>query len=131
MFDFVLCDIWGPNRLKWLFANIFITKTTSGEKKHNGKLMKQFAEEAGLMSQPQTSLISSFTLQSCTIIAFLPFFYSELGLVCTKMYRLVVYTPENCFNNFVQSALDARRQGDENRKNSEVTEIMKLLTNSY
>ena len=130
MFDFVLCDIRGPNRLKWLFANFFITKNTSVEKKHVGKLRKQFAEEDGLMSQPQTSLISSFTLQSWTIITLLLFFYSELGLVCTEVYHFLDFPPENCFNNFVHSAVDARRQGDENRKCSEVTEILKMLTNS-
>ena len=33
-------------------------------------------------------------------------------------------------NNFVQSAVDARRQGDENPNSSVVAESMKLLANS-
>ena len=58
------------------------------------------------------------------------FFYIQLGLVCTIIHRYVEYTPKKCFNSFVQSAVDARRQGDENPKSSVVAETMKLLANS-
>ena len=47
-----------------------------------------------------------------------------------KIYRFVQYTPRKCFNNFVQSAVDARRQGDENSNSTVVAENMKLLANS-
>ena len=52
------------------------------------------------------------------------------GLVCKIIHRFVQYTPRKCFNNFVQSAVDARRQGDENPNSSVVDETMKLLANS-
>ena len=35
-----------------------------------------------------------------------------------------------CFNNFVASAVKARREGDENSKPSVVADAMKLLSNS-
>ena len=35
-----------------------------------------------------------------------------------------------CYNNFVQSAVNARREGDENPNSSVVAETMKLLANS-
>ena len=57
-------------------------------------------------------------------------FYLKLGLVCKKIHRFVQYTPRKCFNNFVQSAVDARRQGDENPNSSVLAETMKLLANS-
>ena len=38
--------------------------------------------------------------------------------------------PVKCFNNFVQSAVNARREGDENPNSSVVAETMKLLANS-
>ena len=40
------------------------------------------------------------------------------------------YIPLNCFNNFVQSAVNARREGDENPNSNVVAETMKLLANS-
>ena len=82
------------------------------------------------MSQPRKLLISSFTLQNGTLITPLLLFYLQLGLVCTKIHRLVEYTPRKCFNSFVQSAVDAGRQGDEFPKLSVVAETMKLLANS-
>ena len=49
---------------------------------------------------------------------------------CTKINRSVDYTPKKCFNRFVQSAVDARRQGEENPNSSVVAGTMKLLANS-
>ena len=75
-------------------------------------------------------LISSFTLTNGTIITPTLLFYLQLGLVCKKIHRFVQFTPRKCFGNFVQSAVDARRQGDENPNPSVVAETMKLLANS-
>ena len=75
-------------------------------------------------------LISSFTLQNGTLITPILLFYLQLGLVCTKIHRFVEFSPKKCFNSFVQSAVDARRQGDENPKSSVVAETMKLLANN-
>ena len=81
------------------------------------------------MVQPRRMLISSFILTNGTIISPLLLFYLKLGLVCKNIHRFVQYTPRNCFNSFVQSAVDARRQGDENPNSSVVVETMKLLAN--
>ena len=40
------------------------------------------------------------------------------------------YIPVKCFNKFVSSAVNARREGDENPNSSVVAETMKLLANS-
>ena len=95
-----------------------------------GNLMKQYANEADLLSKPQKLTNSSFKLQYGTIITHLLLFYTESGRNCAKTYSFLEYTPEKCFNNFVQSAVEARRQCDENPNSSEVTETMKLLANS-
>ena len=92
--------------------------------------MKNYAEEKILLSQPQKMLTSSFSLQNGTHIAPLLLFYLQLGLVVTKTHRFAEYTPKKCFNSFVQSAVDARTQGDQNPKSSVVAETMKLLDNS-
>ena len=93
-------------------------------------MIKTYAEEEGITSQPRKMLISSFTLQNGTIITPLLLFYLQLGLVCTKRHRFVEYTPKKCFNSFVQSAVDARGQLDETPESSVVAETMKLLANS-
>ena len=82
------------------------------------------------MSQPRKMLISSFTLQNGTLITLLLLFYLKLVLLGTKIQRFAEYTPGKYFDSFVQSAVVARRQGDENLNSSVVAETMKLLANS-
>ena len=91
--------------------------------------MKTYAGEEGIMSQPRKMLISSFTLQNGTLITPLRLFYLQLGLVVTKKHRIVDYTPNKCFNSFVQAAVDAKRKSDEISISSVVAETMKLLAN--
>ena len=77
-----------------------------------------------------TTEIVDFKLENRTLITPLLPFFLDLGLVCKRIYRFVEYIPIKCFNNFVQSAVDARRYGDENQNSSVVAETMKLLANS-
>ena len=92
--------------------------------------MKNYAIENEMLKQPQRMLISNFKLENGTVITPLFNFYLELGLQCTKIYRFVQYSPRKCFNNFVQSVVDARREGGENPLSGVVAETMKLLGNS-
>ena len=82
------------------------------------------------MAQPKRMLISSFFLTNGTIITPLLLFYLQHGLFCKKIHQFVQYIPRKCFDNFVQSAVDARRQGDEIPNSGVVAEIMKLLGDS-
>ena len=75
-------------------------------------------------------LTSSFTLQNGTLITRSPMFYLQMGLVCTKIHCFNEYTPRKYFNSFVQSAVDASRQSDENPNSSVFAETMKFLPNS-
>ena len=131
LFGYVQCDIEVPENLRANFANFPpILKNSLVSKSEIGDLMKNYAEEERFLSQPRKTLISSFTLQNGTLITPLLLFFLQLGLVCTKIHHFVEYTPRKCFNSFAQSAVDARRQGDENPNSSVVAETKKLLANS-
>ena len=131
LFGYLQCDIEVPETLGSKFGNFPpIFKNTLVIKSDIGDLMKNYFEEERFLSQPRKMLISSFTLQNGTLILSLLLFYLQFCLVCTKIHRSVEYTPRKCYNSFVQSAVDARRQGDENSNSSFVTETMKLLANS-
>ena len=92
--------------------------------------MKNYAEEKSLLSQPQKMLVYSFKLQNGT------FFYSSAVIlsrnrsVLRKKRCFVEYTRRKSFNSFVQSAVDARSQDDENPNSSIVAETMERLANS-
>ena len=131
LFGYVQCYIEIPENLRANFANFPpIFKNTLVSKSDIEDLMKNFAEEESLLSQPRKKLISSFTLQNGTLITPLLLFYLQLGLVWTKIHHFVEYTPKKCFNSFVHSAVDAGRQGDKNPNSIVVAETMKLLANS-
>ena len=95
LFGYVQCDIEVPEKLRSNFVNfppIFKNTLVSGG--DIGDLMRNYAEDERLLSQPQKMLISSFTLQNGTLITPLLLFYSQLGLVVTKIHRSVEYTPK-------------------------------------
>ena len=131
LFGYVQCDIEVPEHLRDFSPNFYpIFKNIVVSRDDIGNLMKQYAENENIMVQPRRMLISSFTLINGTNITPLLLFYLKLGLVFKKIHRFVQYTPKKCFDNLVQSAVDARRQGDENPNSSAVAETMKLLANS-
>ena len=131
LFGYVQCDIEMPEELKKKFANFPpIFKNTNVGRHDIGSLMQDYAEKEGLLCQPRKMLISSYFLENCTLITPLLLFNLDLGLVCKKIHRFVEYIPVKGFNNFVQSAVNARREGEENPNSSVVAGTMKLLANS-
>ena len=85
-----------------LFKNTLVSKNDIPD------LIKRYAEEEKIMSQPPKMLISSFTLHNGNPITALLLFYLQLGLFVTKKQRFVQYIPKKIFSSFVQSAVDAR-----------------------
>ena len=131
LFGYVHSDIEVPEELKEKFANFPpIFKNTNVGRHDIGLLMEDYDEKEALLCQPRKMLISSYFLENGTLITPLLLFYLELGLVCKKIYGFVEYIPVKCFNNFVHSAVNARREGDENPNSSVFAVTMKLLANS-
>ena len=131
LYGYIQCDLVVPDELKAKFSNFPpIFKNTDVGRNDIGEYMQNYAIENDLLKHPQRMLISSFKLENGSIITPLFNFYMELGLQCTKVYRFVQYLPRKCFNKFVQSVVDARREGDENPLSGVVAETMKLLGNS-
>ena len=126
------CDIELPENMRTNFANFSpIFKNNLVSESDIGELMKNYAGDERFLSQPRKMLKTSFTIQNGTLITPLLLFYQlQFGLVCTKIHRFVDYTPKKCFNGFMQSAVDAIKQGDENPNSSVVAETLKLLANS-
>ena len=69
LFGYVQCDIEVPEFSRPKFDNFPpIFENTLVSKNDIGDLMKTYAEEEGIMSQPRKMLISSFTLQNGALI---------------------------------------------------------------
>ena len=96
LFGYVQCNIEVPQNLRANFSNLHpIFRNTLVSKNDIGDLMKTYAEEEGLMSQPRKMLISSFILQNGTVITPLLLFYLQLGHFVTKIHRCVEYNQKN------------------------------------
>ena len=131
LFGYAQCDIKVPEHLREKFVEFQpIFKKTNICRQDIGHLMQHYAEKEGLMTQPRRKRISSFELTSDRINTSSLLFYLELGFVCTRVYCFVEYTPAKRFNNFLQSALNDRRQGDENPNSKLYAETKNLLANS-
>ena len=81
-FGYVQCNIEAPENSNSNFANFppFL-RFTLVDRKDIEKMMRRYAEEEGLMSQPQEMLNSNFTLQKGTLITLLLLFHLTQGLV--------------------------------------------------
>ena len=131
LFGYDQCDIEVPKNLRDYFSNFpLMIKNTAVSRDDIGNLMKQYAKKENTIVQPRRMRITSFVLTNGTIITPSLLFILKLRIVCKKIHRFVQYTPRKRFNNFVQSAVDARRQRDENPNSSVVAETMKILANS-
>ena len=120
-FGYDQCDLKIPEHLKAHFANFPpIFKNTVVSRKDIEYLMKEYGEKERIMSQQRRMLKSSFHLKSGTIITPLLIFYLHLGLERTKSHQFFQYTPKKCFKSFVESAVNARRQRDENSNSNVV-----------
>ena len=131
MFGYVQLDFKIPEHLRKQFA-IFpvIFKSTIAGRQDDVQFLQGYAEKECLIPQQQRMVISSVALSNDTLTTPVPLFHLELGLVWTKTYGFVEYTPVKCSNNFVQSAANARRQEDEKPNAKVVAETIKLLGNS-
>ena len=95
LFGYVQCDIEVLEKLKSKLDNFpSIFKNTLVSENNIGDLMKHYANEERLMSQPRKIMISSFTLQTGTVITPLLLFSLQLGLVWTKLHPFLAHSKE-------------------------------------
>ena len=127
LFGYIRCDSEVPKNLRTNFAKLPpIFKNTLVSKNDISDCKKMYAQQEGIISQPRTNLISSFTLHNGTLCY--PFIMNWVVFV-GKLTASLVHA-KNFFNSFAQSAVDARRQGDESPNSSVVVETKQLVANS-
>ena len=123
LFGYVQCEIELPENLREAFANFppFFKNINVG-RDDIGRLKKNMPRTRCPWLSLEERLYQIFS------------FHRSLSFMWTcdfeKIYRFVQYTPVKCFNNFVQSAVNARAEGDENPNSNVVVETMKLPANS-
>ncbi|KXJ22829.1 Zinc finger and SCAN domain-containing protein 22 [Exaiptasia diaphana] len=131
LFGVVEVDIQVPDDLKPHFSEMCpIFKNTEISRDDIGEFMKEFAEEEDIMPRPRRSLIGSYFGKKILLATPLLKWYLEHGLVVTRIYQVVEYTPKACFKPFGEAVSDARRAGDADPNKAIIADTMKLVGNS-
>ena len=131
LFGMVECDVRVPEHLQDHFAEMQpIFKNTTVTRDDIGPFMRQYAEEHDIMSTPRRMLVGSFHGIKLLLATPLLRWYLAHGLVVDRVYQVVSYEPNPCFQNFGDSVSAARRAGDADPDKSIIADTMKLLGNS-
>ena len=131
LFGMVECDVHVPPELRAHFAEMQpIFKNTTVTRDDIGPFMRQYAEEHDIMSTPRRMLVGSFHGIKLLLATPLLRWYLAHGLVVDRVYQVVDYEPNPCFQRFGESVSTARRNGDSDPDKSIIADTMKLLGNS-
>ena len=131
LFGLIECDIHVPPELRPYFSEMQpIFKNTTVTRDDIGPFMRQYAEEHDIMSTPRRMLVGSFHGIKLLLATPLLRWYLAHGLVVDRVYQVVDYEPNPCFQRFGESVSAARRAGDADPEKAIIEDTMKLLGNS-
>ena len=131
LFGMVECDVHVPPDLRAHFAEMQpIFKNVTVSRDDIGPYMRQYAEENDIMSAPRRMLVGSFHGIKLLLATPLLRWYLAHGLIVDRVYQVVEYEPNPCFQRFGESVSAARRAGDADPDKSIIADTMKLLGNS-
>ena len=131
LFGMVECDVRVPDNLREYFAEMQpVFKNTTVTRDDIGPYMRQYAEENDIMSAPRRMLVGSFHGIKLLLATPLLRWYLAHGLVVDRVYQVVSYKPNPCFQRFGESVSAARRAGDADTDRAIIGDTMKLLGNS-
>ena len=131
LFGMVECDIHVPEHLQDHFAEMQpVFKNVTVTRDDIGPFMRQYAEENDIMSAPRRMLVGSFHGIKLLFATPLLRWYLAHGLVVDRVYQVVEYEPNPCFQRFGESVSAARRAGDSDPEKAIITDTMKLFGNS-
>ena len=101
LFGMVECDVHVPPDLRAHFAEMQpIFKNVTVSRDDIGPFMRQYAEENDIMSAPRRMLVGSFHGIKLLLATPLLRWYLAHGLVVDRVYQIVEYSPNPCFQRF-------------------------------
>ena len=101
LFGMVECDIHVPEHLQDHFAEMQpVFKNVTVTRDDIGSFMRQYADENDIMSAPRRMLVGSFRDDKLLLATPLLRWYLAHGLVVDRVYQVVEYEPNPCFQRF-------------------------------
>ena len=109
---FLQVDIHVPDHLKDKFSEMTpVFKNTVVTRNDIGQYMEDYLTENNVDFPDTRYLIGSMFGTKILLITPLAQWYMEQGLVITKVYQLIQFKPEKCFEKFADMVTNDRRAG--------------------
>ena len=131
LFGVVEVDIHVPEDLKEhfqemppVFKNIKITETDIGDH------MRDFLKENKRTFKDTKYLIGSMFASKILLITPLLRWYISHGLIITRVYQVIEFSPKKAFQSFEKSVSDDRRAGDRDPAYKAIADTSKLIGNN-
>lgn len=95
-----------------------------------GEVMQNYILKNNLSTKTRRALVSGLSAKKIFLTSDLIKWYLNHGLVISKIYQLVEFTPSNCLQDYVNKITTARRSADNDASSSILANTFKLLGNS-
>ena len=131
LFGMIECDVRIPADLREHFAEMLpVFKNALVTRDDIGPYMRQYAEEYNILKKPRRMLVGSYRGDKILLATPLLRWYLTHGLVVDRVYQVIEYEANPCFQRFGESVSTARRAGDADPDKAIIADTMKLLGNS-
>ena len=95
-----------------------------------GEHMMQHCADHHVLTKSRHLLVGGMKAKKFLLATPLLQWYLNHGLVVTRLYEIVEFSPVRCFKNFVEQGVDGRRQSDSDPNLSLLGDTFKILLNS-
>ena len=142
LFGMVECDIRVPDEWPSYFRHPTMTPyqyfeemsplfcTTDVPFDLIGEHMQDHVRRSELSEKPRRLLVGGMRARQMLIATPLLKWYLQHGMIVTKIYQVVEFTPHRCFREFVKDVSDGRRLGDAHPDKAIIADTKKLHGNS-
>ena len=130
-FGFLEVDINVPDHLHSYFEEMPpLFCNTQVKLEDMGAFMQGFVKDHKLSEKPRRLLIGGMKAEKILLSSHYLKWLLQKGLVVSRIYQVVEFTPKRPFRKFVQDVSDARRAGDVDKDQKIIADTMKLIGNS-
>ena len=95
-----------------------------------GEHMQEHVRRFELSEKPRRLLVGGIHARQILVTTPLLKWHLEHGMVVTKIYQVVEFTPQRCFRDFVKEVSDGRRLGDADPDKAFIADNKKFHGNS-
>lgn len=95
-----------------------------------GLFSQDTAQKLDLEGKPRQLLVGGMRARKILLATPLLKWYLNHGLVVSRIYQVIEFTPNDCFSDFTREVSDARRRGDSDPRFEIIADTRKLEGNS-